>query len=317
MPRGVLAIGERVQLTDPRGRHHTLTLEAGRLFHTHKGALAHDDLIGSPEGVVVTSTGKVDYLALRPLLQDFVLSMPRGATVVYPKDAAQIVGLADIFPGALVVEAGAGSAALTCSLLRAVGERGRVVSYERRSDFAAVAARNVSTFFGDLPPTWELVVADIAEVELPPDVDRVVLDLLAPWDLVDQVAAALTPGGVLCSYVATTTQLSRLVETLRAHTGFTEPYACETLVRTWHVEGLSVRPDHRMVGHTGFLVTTRRLAPGISAPLRRRRPAPGAYGADWDPPTPRHHDPATAGTVGAPDAGSVEDVEQVDQRTGG
>ena len=317
MPRGVLAIGERVQLTDPRGRHHTLTLEAGRLFHTHKGALAHDDLIGSPEGVVVTSTGKVDYLALRPLLQDFVLSMPRGATVVYPKDAAQIVGLADIFPGALVVEAGAGSAALTCSLLRAVGERGRVVSYERRSDFAAVAARNVSTFFGDLPPTWELVVADIAEVELPPDVDRVVLDLLAPWDLVDQVAAALTPGGVLCSYVATTTQLSRLVETLRAHTGFTEPYACETLVRTWHVEGLSVRPDHRMVGHTGFLVTSRRLAPGISAPLRRRRPAPGAYGADWDPPTPRHHDPATAGTVGAPDAGSVEDVEQVDQRTGG
>jgi len=317
MPRGVLAIGERVQLTDPRGRHHTLTLEAGRLFHTHKGALAHDDLIGSPEGVVVTSTGNVDYLALRPLLQDFVLSMPRGATVVYPKDAAQIVGLADIFPGALVVEAGAGSAALTCSLLRAVGERGRVVSYERRSDFAAVAARNVSTFFGDLPPTWELVVADIAEVELPPDVDRVVLDLLAPWDLVDQVAAALTPGGVLCSYVATTTQLSRLVETLRAHTGFTEPYACETLVRTWHVEGLSVRPDHRMVGHTGFLVTTRRLAPGISAPLRRRRPAPGAYGADWDPPTPRHHDPATAGTVGAPDAGSVEDVEQVDQRTGG
>ena len=317
MPRGVLAIGERVQLTDPRGRHHTLTLEAGRLFHTHKGALAHDDLIGSPEGVVVTSTGNVDYLALRPLLQDFVLSMPRGATVVYPKDAAQIVGLADIFPGALVVEAGAGSAALTCSLLRAVGERGRVVSYERRSDFAAVAARNVSTFFGDLPPTWELVVADIAEVEVPPDVDRVVLDLLAPWDLVDQVAAALTPGGVLCSYVATTTQLSRLVETLRAHTGFTEPYACETLVRTWHVEGLSVRPDHRMVGHTGFLVTTRRLAPGISAPLRRRRPAPGAYGADWDPPTPRHHDPATAGTVGAPDAGSVEDVEQVDQRTGG
>jgi len=317
MPRGVLAIGERVQLTDPRGRHHTLTLEAGRLFHTHKGALAHDDLIGSPEGVVVTSTGKVDYLALRPLLQDFVLSMPRGATVVYPKDAAQIVGLADIFPGALVVEAGAGSAALTCSLLRAVGERGRVVSYERRSDFAAVAARNVSTFFGDLPQTWELVVADIGEVELPPDIDRLVLDLLAPWDLVDQVADALTPGGVLCSYVATTTQLSRLVETLRAHTGFTEPYACETLVRTWHVEGLSVRPDHRMVGHTGFLVTTRRLAPGISAPLRRRRPAPGAYGADWDPPTPRHHDPATAGTVGAPDAGSVEDVEQVDQRSGG
>ena len=187
MPRRVLAVGDRVQLTDPKGRHHTLTLEAGRLFHTHKGALAHDDLIGSPEGVVVTSTGNVEFLALRPLLQDFVLSMPRGATVVYPKDAAQIVGLADIFPGALVVEAGAGSAALTCSLLRAVGEQGRLVSYERRPDFAEVAATNVETFFGGPHPAWELVVGDIGEADLPADVDRVVLDLLAPWDLVDQI----------------------------------------------------------------------------------------------------------------------------------
>ena len=317
MPRGVLAIGDRVQLTDPKGRHHTLTLEAGRLFHTHKGALAHDHLIGSPEGVVVTSTGNVDFLALRPLLQDFVLSMPRGATVVYPKDAAQIVGLADIFPGALVVEAGAGSAALTCSLLRAVGEHGRLLSYERRPDFAAVAATNVETFFGGPHPAWDLVVGDLGEADLPAEVDRVVLDLLAPWDLVDQVADALTPGGVICSYVATTTQMSRLVEALRAHTGFTEPYACETIVRTWHVEGLAVRPDHRMIGHTGFVVSSRRLAPGTVAPQRRRRPAPGAYGADWEPPTPRRHDPVTAGTDPIPGAGSVEVVDQNDQRTGG
>ena len=317
MPRGVLAVGDRVQLTDPKGRHHTLTLEAGRLFHTHKGALAHDHLIGSPEGVVVTSTGNIEFLALRPLLQDFVLSMPRGATVVYPKDAAQIIGLADIFPGALVVEAGAGSGALTCSLLRAVGASGRLISYERRPDFAAVAAKNVAGFFGLEHPAWELVVADVGEAELPTDVDRVVLDLLAPWDLVDRIADALTPGGVLCSYVATTTQLSKLVETLRGHMGFTEPYACETMVRTWHVEGLAVRPDHRMVGHTGFLVTSRRLAPGTSAPLRRRRPAPGAYGADWEPPTPRRHDPDTAAPVPTPGAGSVEVVDHVDQRTGG
>lgn len=317
MPRGVLVVGDRVQLTDPKGRHHTLTLEAGRLFHTHKGALAHDDLIGSPEGVVVTSTGNVEFLALRPLLQDFVLSMPRGATVVYPKDAAQIIGLADIFPGALVIEAGAGSAALTCSLLRAVGDQGRLVSYERRPDFAGVAATNVESFFGGRHPAWELVVGDIGEAELPTDVDRVVLDLLAPWDLIDQVSEALTPGGVLCSYVATTTQMSRLVETLRAHTGFTEPYAAETLVRTWHVEGLAVRPDHRMVGHTGFLVTSRRLAPGTIAPSRRRRPAPGAYGADWEAPTPRRHDPVTAVTDPMPGEGSVEDVDTEDQRTGG
>jgi len=277
--RGPFAQGDRVQLTDPKGRRHTVVLTPGKQFHTHKGALEHDALIGSPEGVVLTSTGGTEYVALRPLLQDFVLSMPRGATVVYPKDAAQIVAAADVFPGARVIEAGAGSGALTCSLLRAVGDEGRLVSYERREDFAAVAARNVEAFFGGEHPAWQLRVEDLTGLSgHPGDIpaDRVVLDMLAPWEVLEGVGKALVPGGVLCVYVATTTQLARLVEDLRAHGGFTEPQPFETLMRTWHVDGLAVRPDHRMIGHTGFLVTARRMAPGVSAPVRRRRPSKGA-----------------------------------------
>lgn len=272
----LLSVGDRVQLSDTKGKLHTVTLETGKQFHTHKGAIAHDDLIGRPEGVVVMSTGGVAYLALRPLLSDFVLSMPRGATVIYPKDAAQIVVMADIYPGARVLEAGLGSGALTCSLLRAVGEHGHVHSYERREDFAEVAEQNLATFFGVVPPTWKVTVGDLVEVISDDQVDRAVLDMLAPWECVDAVADVLRPGGVVCVYVATTTQLSSVVETLREHSGFTEPAASETLVRTWHVEGLAVRPDHRMIGHTGFLVTSRRLAPGVSAPPRRRRPAKGS-----------------------------------------
>jgi tRNA (adenine57-N1/adenine58-N1)-methyltransferase catalytic subunit len=273
--RGLLSPGDQVQLTDPKGRHHTFTLEAGKQFHTHQGFFAHDELIGGPEGVVVTSTGGTPYLALRPLLSDYVLSMPRGAAVIYPKDSAQIVGLADVFPGARVVEAGAGSGALTCSLLRAVGDTGEVISYERREDFAAVARGNVERFFGEPHPAWRLVVGDLVESLDVPDVDRIILDMLAPWECIDAVAAALVPGGVVCAYVATTTQLSRVVETLREGGRFTEPYSTETMLRTWHVEGLAVRPDHRMIGHTGFLVTARRLAEGVVAPARRRRPAKG------------------------------------------
>ncbi len=279
--RGPFAIGDQVQITDPKGRRHTVVLKPGKQFHTHQGALEHDALIGSPEGVVVISTGGTPYLAFRPLLSDFVLSMPRGATVVYPKDAAMIIGYADIFPGARVIEAGAGSGALSCSLLRAVGERGAVFSFERRHDFADVARKNVERFFGVLPATWRLTVGDLVHaLESEPvdePVDRVVLDMLAPWECLDGVARALLPGGLVCCYVATTTQLSRVVESLRDDGRFAEPAPWETLLRTWHVEGLAVRPDHRMVGHTGFLVTARRLADGVVAPPRRRRPAPGAY----------------------------------------
>jgi len=213
--------------------------------------------------------------------------MPRGAAVVYPKDAGQVVTMGDIFPGAYVVEAGVGSGALTCALLRAVGERGRVLSYERRADFAAIASTNVASFFGTTPDTWQLQVGDLAQ-RLRDDVDagavdRVVLDMLAPWDCLDAAAHALVPGGVLTAYVATTTQLSRTVEDLRAHGSFTEPVAWESMVREWHVEGLAVRPQHRMVGHTGFLVRSRRLADGVAPPLRRRRPTSAASSAPWEP----------------------------------
>jgi tRNA (adenine57-N1/adenine58-N1)-methyltransferase len=278
---GPLQPGDRVQITDPKGRRHTVVLQPGKQFHTHQGALEHDALIGSSEGVVVTSTGGTQYLAFRPLLADFVLSMPRGATVIYPKDAAMIVGYADIFPGARVIEAGAGSGALSCSLLRAVGDSGALISYERRADFAEVARANVARFFGELPPSWQLAVGDLSTAlrDHPPAelVDRVVLDMLEPWECLDALAPVLRPGGLVCSYVATTTQLSRIVEALRADGRFAEPAPWETLLRTWHVEGLAVRPDHRMVGHTGFVVTARRLADGVVAPPRRRRPAPGAH----------------------------------------
>ncbi|MBV2363390.1 tRNA (adenine-N1)-methyltransferase [Streptomonospora nanhaiensis] len=279
--RGPFGDGDIVQLTDPKGRMHTITLRAGAAFHTHRGRLDHDDLIGRPEGSVVRSTSNIAYVALRPLLADFTLSMKRGATIVYPKDAAQIVAQADIFPGARVVEAGGGSGALTCWLLRAVGEEGLVSSYERRADFAEIARTNVERFFGRPHPAWKLTVGDLATDLADTEVDRVVLDMLAPWECLEAVAKALVPGGLVCVYVATTTQVSRVVEDLREHGAFYEPRTFETLVRTWHVEGLAVRPDHRMIGHTGFLVTARRLAEGTEAPERRRRPAKGSYGEDW------------------------------------
>ena len=276
--RGPFAADDRVQLTDPKGRMHTITLVAGKEFHTHKGSIQHDELIGSPEGSVITTTGNVTYLAMRPLLSDYVLSMPRGAAVVYPKDAGQVVHMADIFPGARVVEAGVGSGALTMSLLRAVGDDGRVSSYERRADFADIARDNVESFFGGPHPAWKLTVGDLVETLDETEIDRFVLDMLAPWDCLDAVSRALVPGGVLICYLATATQLSRTAEALRAQGTFTEPHAWESLVRGWHLEGLAVRPEHRMVGHTGFLVTSRRLADGVAPPLKRRRPAKGAYG---------------------------------------
>jgi tRNA (adenine57-N1/adenine58-N1)-methyltransferase catalytic subunit len=280
LKRGPFRVGDQVQITDPKGRKHTVLLVAGKQFHTHQGAVEHDDLIGHPEGIVVTATGGTPYLAFRPLLADFVLSMPRGAAVVYPKDAAMIVGYADVFPGARVIEAGAGSGALSCSLLRAVGETGVVYSYERREDFAEVAGKNVVRFFGERPARWHLTVGDLVESltasPLDEPVDRVVLDMLSPWECLDVVARSLLPGGLVCCYVATTTQLSRAVESMREDGRFAEPSSWETMLRTWHVEGLAVRPDHRMIGHTGFLVTARRLADGVVAPPRRRRPTSSA-----------------------------------------
>jgi len=255
-------------------------LQSGRLFHTHRGSLSHDELIGAPEGSVVHSSGGTPYIALRPLLADFTLSMSRGAAVVYPKDAGQILALADIFPGARVLEAGAGSGALACWLLRAVGESGLLVSYERRADFADIARANVERFFGGPHPAWQLRVGELAEAGEPGagqgGFDRLVLDMLAPWEYVGLAAACLIPGGLICCYVATVTQLSTTVEAIRGQGSFAEPAAWESLQRGWHVDGLAVRPEHRMVGHTGFLVTARRLAEGVTPPPRRRRPAKGA-----------------------------------------
>lgn len=291
-PRGPFRLGDRVQLTGPKGRLHTITLREGGELHTHHGVLRHEKLVGLPDGSVVENSSGSEYLALRPLLRDFVMSMPRGAAIVYPKDAGQIVVQADIFPGATVVEAGVGSGALSLSLLRAVGTEGRLVSFERRDEFADVARANVETFMGGMPGNWDVVVGDLVEalptaVE-PASVDRVVLDMLAPWECIDAVADALTPGGVVICYVATATQLSRVAEYIRGTELFTEPDASETMVRGWHVEGLAVRPDHRMVAHTGFLITARRLAPGAIPPdVRKRTVKKASYGDEdvetWTP----------------------------------
>jgi tRNA (adenine57-N1/adenine58-N1)-methyltransferase len=290
-PRGPFRIGDRVQLTDPKGRLRTVTLTDGGELHTHHGVLRHAQLIGQPDGTVVANSAGHEYLALRPLLGDFVMSMPRGAAIVYPKDAAQILAQADIFPGATVVEAGVGSGALALWLLRAIGPGGRLISFERRPEFADVARANIAAFSGADPGNHEIIVGDLVEAlpgVIPPgDVDRVVLDMLAPWECIDAVAEALTPGGVVLCYVATVTQLSRVAEYIRGTGLFTEPVAGETLIRGWHVQGLAVRPDHRMVAHTGFLLTARRLAPGAVTPERKRRGNKTSYGDEdlqlWTP----------------------------------
>lgn len=288
---GPFEVGERVQLTGPKGRLNTVNLETGGEFHTHRGILKHDDLIGQPDATVVANSVNDEYLALRPLLSDFVMSMPRGAAIVYPKDAAQIVSLCDIFPGATVVEAGVGSGALTLHLLRALCSDGQLHSFERRDEFADIATANVSAFYGFVPENWSVTVGDLEEqlpqMCAPGTVDRVVLDMLAPWDCIKVASEALKPGGVIICYVATVTQLSRVTEQIRDSERFTHPKSSETLVRGWHVEGLAVRPDHRMVAHTGFLVTARRLAPGAVLPQPKRRSSKSDYSdedlAAWTP----------------------------------
>ena len=273
--------GDRVQLTGPKGKLNTITLEVGGEFHTHRGMLKHDAIIGKPDASVIESSNEIEFLAMRPLLTDFVMSMPRGAAIIYPKDAAQIIGAADIFPGATVVEAGVGSGALSLWLLRAIGPEGHLHSFERREEFSTVAHANVTGFLGAEPSNWDITIGDLSEA-LPGvagagTVDRVVLDMLAPWECIPAVSDALTPGGVLLCYIATVTQLSRVAEAIRASGNFTDPDSSETIIRGWHVEGLAVRPDHRMIGHTGFLLTARRLAPGAVLPELKRRASKSDY----------------------------------------
>jgi tRNA (adenine57-N1/adenine58-N1)-methyltransferase catalytic subunit len=290
-PTGPFREGDKVQLTGPKGRLNTITLLAGSAFGTHRGDLKHDDIIGRPDGSVVQNQNGVEYLALRPLLNDYVLSMPRGAAIVYPKDAAQIVVMGDIFPGAKVVEAGVGSGALSLYLLRAIGDSGSLDSFERRSEFAEIAMGNVSTEIGEMPSNWNVHLGDF-QTELAnkceaSSIDRVVLDMLAPWECIEASATALVPGGLIIVYVATVTQLSRVAEALKESGSFTEPEAWESIVRGWHLQGLAVRPEHRMIGHTGFLISARRLAPGTVLPSFKTRPAkPDASDEDlsvWNP----------------------------------
>ena len=235
-----------------------------------------------PEGSVVSTTAGLKFTAFKPLLADYVLTMPRGATIVYPKDAAMIVGVADIYPGARVLEAGVGSGALTISLLRSTGPTGTVHSVERRQDFADNARSNVDSYFEAAAENWTLTVGDLQDQDFDSEYDRVVLDMLAPWECIDISARALRPGGVFLAYVATSTQLSATAEALKEDGRFTEPESSETLVRGWHHEGLAVRPQQRMIGHTGFLIQSRRMAPGVEVLARRRRPAKGAYGVSED-----------------------------------
>mgnify|MGYP000207992165 FL=1 len=290
LPRGVFRVGDRVQLTGPKGRLNTITLEAGQRYGTHRGDLMHDDIIGQPEGSVILNQFGVEYLAFRPLLSDFVLSMPRGAAIIYPKDSAQIVTMGDIFPGARVVEAGVGSGGLSMYLLRAIGPEGKLDSFERRQEFADIARANVATNLGVVPDTWDIHIGDLQD-QLPvkkeaASVDRIVLDMLAPWECIEECATALVPGGLIIGYVATVTQLSRFTEGLRDSGHFAEPEAWESMVRGWHLQGLAVRPEHRMIGHTGFLVTARRLAPGTIVPNFKTRVKPDFADEDiavWNP----------------------------------
>ncbi|AJE33216.1 MAG: tRNA (adenine-N1)-methyltransferase [Corynebacterium humireducens] len=266
--------GDRVQLTDAKRRHFTLILNPGEKFHTHKGEILHDQIIGMDEGSVIQSSLGADYLLFRHLMVDHVLSMPRGAAVIYPKDSAQILVEGDIFPGARVLEAGAGSGALSMALLRAIGPEGELISYEIREDHLEFAESNVDEYFGGRPATWDPRLGDLTQVtveDLGGPVDRVILDMLEPWECLDVVKDVLIPGGVFMTYVATVPQLMKVMEGIRERQCFTEPRAWESLVREWKVEGLATRPEHRMNAHTAFLVLTRRLADGVTPPRPQRR----------------------------------------------
>jgi tRNA (adenine57-N1/adenine58-N1)-methyltransferase catalytic subunit len=250
--------GERVLLVDSRDRHFLVRLQAGATFHFHGGAVPHDLILGGEEGVVVHSNTGARLLCLRPRLADFVLKMPRGAQVIYPKDVGAILVHADIAPGTRVLEAGTGSGSLTLALCRAVGPEGRVVSYELREDFHGTAAANLEMYYGKLPDWLDLRLGDVRDVAARGETfDRVVFDLPEPWPLLPTVAAVTNPGAIVCCYLPTTNQIQTAVLSLQAG-GYDEIETFEVLQRRWHVTARSVRPDHRMVAHTGFITVARR-----------------------------------------------------------
>ncbi|MPZ74336.1 MAG: SAM-dependent methyltransferase [Nitriliruptorales bacterium] len=255
-----LTEGDKILLLDRKQRRYLMTLHSGGEWHSHHGFVPHDEIIGLPEGSRVRTTGGSTLLVVRPTSADWTVKAPRGAQVVYPKDQAMIVTLADIVPGAVVAEAGAGSGALTAALLRAVGPAGRVVSFELREEHADVAERNVVERFGGVPPNWELRRGDVLEGLAVVECDRIILDLAEPWTVLKVAADALHPGGILLAYTPSVVQVTRLREALDGDSRWGMAQTSETLVRTWHVDGQAVRPDHRMVAHTAFLTTARRLA---------------------------------------------------------
>jgi len=252
--------GELVLLIDQRDRTYLLKLQAAGTYHTHSGTLAHDELLGRPEGTRAQTSGGMVVTAFRPRFADYALKMKRGAQVIYPKDLGPILTYADVFPGARVLEAGTGSGSLTIALCRAVGEAGSVVSYEAREEHHAQAVANLEGFFGKVPDMLDLRVGAVEDVGRTGErFDRCILDLGSPWEPLEAVAAVLEPGGVVCAYVPTTIQLQQLVLALPTQ-GFLHIESFEVMRRGWHVTERSVRPDHRMVGHTGFLTVARRTA---------------------------------------------------------
>ncbi|MDF7641606.1 tRNA (adenine-N1)-methyltransferase [Bifidobacterium sp. ESL0784] len=321
--RGALQAGEKVQFTDRKGKKITDQLVVGGSTQTDHGIILHDDVIGSSEGVIITTVtskrevqvsgdtpghdkpkpwkaaraiGGWDYAVMRPRLADYVLSMPRGAQIMYPKDIAQVIQLGDIRSGLNVLESGAGSGAMSLNLLDAVGESGHLTTIEMRPEFAKIAEANATLYYGKRPQWWDLLTGDFDSVagKLAEKIqslsssdsnggddlnsnyasqpfDRIVLDMLDPWNRLEEAYRVIAPGGVLIAYITTTTQMSRFCEALREAGCWTEPEVQETFERTWKAQGLAVRPDHQMIGHTGFLVVTRAMADGFSALHKRDR----------------------------------------------
>lgn len=274
-----LQSGDRIHLVDRKARHYAVTLKAGETFQLSGDTIAHDAIIGRPDGSIVTLARGRRMLVVRPTLGEYVLKMPRGAQVIYPKDLAMITIWADIYPGARVFEAGTGSGALTMALLRAVGSRGSVVTYEAREDFARTAAANIHRYMGT-PPHLRQERRDVYEgIVLHPEedqFDRLVLDLPEPWRVVPHAVSALRSGGVYLSYVPTVPQVMQTVEALERAAVFGMIQTFETLLRTWNIQGRSVRPDHRMVAHSGFITVARK----VEALLETRAGAAGASDPD-------------------------------------
>ncbi|WEV74751.1 tRNA (adenine-N1)-methyltransferase [Bifidobacterium sp. ESL0798] len=317
MPRrGALQAGEKVQFTDRKSKKITDQLVSGGSTQTDHGIILHDDVIGRTEGTIVTTVtskretqisggtpghdkpkpwkaaraiGGWDYTVMRPRLADYVLSMPRGAQIMYPKDIAQVIQLGDIREGFNVLESGAGSGAMSLNLLDAVGESGHLTTIEMRPEFAKIAEANATLYYGERPDWWDLLTGDFDSVAatLPEhSFDRIMLDMLDPWNRLEQAYRVIAPGGVLVAYITTTTQMSRFCEALREAGCWTEPEIQETFERTWKAQGLAVRPDHQMIGHTGFLIVTRAMAPGFQA-LRKRDRATKDTVTDIDSLTPQ------------------------------